>query len=136
MAPTYTGSCLCEGVRFQIDGELQPIQVCHCQQCRKAQGGPFAAVVPVATSAFRFAGGEELLQSYESSPGKERVFCGRCGSPLFSRRQALPDVVRIRAGLINEPIPSGIAFHAYTSSKCNWWAIEDGVAQHENGFVP
>ncbi|WP_290537184.1 hypothetical protein [Alcanivorax sp.] len=34
----YTGSCLCGGVTFEIAGELAPIQVCHCQQCRKAQG--------------------------------------------------------------------------------------------------
>ena len=48
----HTGSCLCGGVRFRIEGELGPVQVCHCTQCRKAQGGPFAAVIPVAASAY------------------------------------------------------------------------------------
>lgn len=131
----YTGSCLCEGVSFQIQGELEGIQVCHCRQCRKAQGGAFAAVVPVSTLAFQLVGGEALLKSYESSVGKERVFCGRCGSPIFSRRRAMPGVVRVRAGLINEAIERGIAFHAYTESKCNWWAVEEegGAPQYSEG---
>ena len=127
---TYTGSCLCGGVRFRVESELEPIQICHCVQCHKAQGGPFAAVIPVAVSAFQLLRGEELLQAYESSPGKQRVFCSRCGSPVFSRRQSLPSVVRVRAGLFNEPLPVRPAWHAYTDSKCNWWSIQDGLPQH------
>ena len=113
----YTGSCLCGGVRFRIKGELGPVQVCHCQQCRKAQGGPFAAVIPVDVLAFHFIEGEALLNAYESSPGKQRVFCSRCGSPVFSRRASLPQVLRVRAGLIDEPLTVGIAWHAHTGSR-------------------
>jgi len=132
----YTGSCLCGGVKFQIEGELTPIRVCHCLQCRKAQGGPFATVIPVDTSAFRFLSGEQLLKSYESSPGKERVFCSHCGSPVLSRRQAVRNVVRVRVGLIDEPVGVGLAWHAYTGSKCDWWPIEDGAPQYAEGHAP
>jgi hypothetical protein len=133
---THTGRCLCGAVRFRIDGALAPIQVCYCRQCRQAQGGAFAAVVPVATSAFRFLGGEAVLRAYASSPGKERVFCSRCGSPVFSRRTSLPEVLRVRAGLIEEPIESGIAWHAHTASKCNWWEIEGEAPRYEEGHGP
>ena len=132
----YTGSCLCGGIAFRVESELEPIQVCHCAQCRKAQGGPFAAVIPVAVSSFNLLAGEHLLKSYESSPGKQRVFCSSCGSPIYSRRQALPGVVRVRAGLFNEPLRVKPAWHAYTGSKCNWWAIEDGLPQYGEGYVP
>jgi hypothetical protein len=128
---TYTGSCLCGSVRFRIEGELQPIQVCYCQQCRKAQGGAFAAVVPVAKADFCLLAGEGFLKPFESSPGKERVFCARCGSPVFSRRDALPDVLRVRAGLIDEPLEVGIAWHAHTASKCGWWEIQDDAPRYE-----
>jgi hypothetical protein len=43
----YTGSCLCGGVAYEIDGELEPIQVCHCSQCRKAQGTAIVTNIPV-----------------------------------------------------------------------------------------
>lgn len=130
----YTGSCLCGGVRFRIDGELAPIQICHCTQCRKAQGTPFATNTPVQAAAFQLQSGAELLRSFESSPGKHRVFCGRCGSPLYSERDTLPGVLRIRAGLINEPLSVKPVAHCHTGSKANWWPIDDLLPQFEAAY--
>jgi hypothetical protein len=131
---THTGSCLCGAVRFRIESALSPVQICHCRQCRQAQGGAFAAVVPVAVSAFRLLAGEDALQAYASSPGKERVFCRHCGSPVFSRREALPEVLRLRAGLIDGPLGVGVAWHAHTASRCDWWALpDDGAPRFEAG---
>lgn len=130
----YTGQCLCGGVRFRIEGELAPVQVYHCSQCRHAQGTPFATNIPVSTDAFHLDAGEDLLKGFESTPGKERVFCGHCGSPLFSRRADLPDVVRIRAGLINEPLDVRPAWHFFTASKANWWEINDDLPSYAEGY--
>lgn len=131
--PMFSGSCLCGGIRFEIRSSLAPIQVCHCSLCRKAQGGPFATNIPVELSAFHFLSGENLLTFYESSPGKQRCFCSRCGSPIFSRKDSLPNILRVRAGLINEPLPVKPEFHAFVGSKCNWWQINDSLPQFE-GF--
>jgi hypothetical protein len=129
----YTGSCLCGGIQFRIESELAAVQICHCVQCRKAQGGPFSTNIPVARDAFQLTAGEQLLKSYESSPGKYRHFCGTCGSPVFSRRESVPGVLRIRAGLINEPLQSRLDSHAFVASKCNWWPISDELPQYEGG---
>ena len=75
------GGCLCGGIRYRYDGEIEEISYCHCSQCRKAQGAPFAAVSPVAADRLEFVAGKELLAEYRSSPDKVRVFCARCGSP-------------------------------------------------------
>ena len=131
----YSGSCLCGGIRFRIESELEPIQVCHCSQCRKAQGTPFATNTPVAATAFTLLCGSELLTAFESSPGKQRVFCKRCGSPLYSRKDSLPGVLRIRAGLIDEPLEVRPVAHFYTGSKANWWPIDDGLPQFEGAYV-
>lgn len=133
VVPLYTGNCLCQGVRFRIRGELPPIQVCHCVQCRKAQGTAMATNVPVDAEAFSLEAGADLLASYESSPGKHRVFCKVCGSPVFSRRDSLPGVLRVRLGLINEAVRSPLQAHFYAGSKANWWPIGEGVAQFEAG---
>jgi hypothetical protein len=34
-------SCLCGGVRFEIDGPLMRSSHCHCRQRQKAHGAPF-----------------------------------------------------------------------------------------------
>lgn len=131
----YTGGCLCGGIRFRVESELEPLQICHCSQCRKAQGGPFAANTPVSEAAFRLVSGAELLTAYESSPGKQRVFCRRCGSPIYSKRDALPEVLRLRAGLIDEPLAVRPVAHSYVGSKASWWPIEDGLPRFEAAYV-
>lgn len=118
---TATGHCLCGGVRFAVAGPLNSVQFCHCEDCRRAQGGAFAANMPVAKADFQLEAGEDLLAAYESSPGKERVFCRRCGSPLFSRTVNDPVHVRLRAGLLDTGARPPLAFHFWCDDDAEWW---------------
>ncbi|UJR84667.1 GFA family protein [Sandaracinus amylolyticus] len=125
-----TGSCACRAVRYEIAGELGPIVFCHCGDCRKAQGGAFAVTAPVRTSELRFVSGEDALEAYPSSPGKERVFCRRCGSPIISRRAARPDVARLRLGTLDTAIDARPVAHIFVASKAPWFEITDGLPQY------
>jgi hypothetical protein len=127
---SHGGGCLCGAIRYEIVGPLAPLQICHCEDCRKAQGSAFAANMPVSAERFRLTAGETRLRAYESSPGKERVFCSACGSPLFSRAAGRPGVVRIRAGTLDPGAPATIAFHFFTASKADWWPILDALPQY------
>ena len=49
----HSGSCLCGAIRYEIRGELGPIVLCHCAQCRKAQGSAFASNAAVKATDFR-----------------------------------------------------------------------------------
>lgn len=118
---TYTGSCLCGGIQYEIHAALAPIQICHCHQCQKAQGTPFASNTPIATSAFNLVAGHSLLREFEATPGKFRAFCSHSGSPVYSRRDDLPETVRIRAGTIDNAPDAGVAFHAFADSQADWW---------------
>ncbi len=131
--PTYTGSCLCGGVQFRILGALEPIQVCHCMQCRKAQGTAVGTNVPVDIHQFSLERGADLLTAFESSPGKQRVFCKVCGSPVYSKRDALPETLRVRVGLINEDVDPGLQAHYYAADKAHWWPVCGGAPQFEAG---
>ncbi|PVZ83677.1 aldehyde-activating protein [Serratia sp. S1B] len=125
----YTASCLCGGVQLKLLAPLQPIRVCHCWQCQKAQGTAFAAITVIQTNNLRITQGENLLQEYYATPLKKRVFCRQCGSPIFSARLDQPDVVRLRIGIINPPFDVHIISHAYVSQKANWHVIGDDAAQ-------
>ncbi|MES2821190.1 MAG: GFA family protein [Pseudomonadota bacterium] len=127
----HQGSCLCQGVTFTVAGALPPIQVCHCSQCRQAQGGPFAANLPLAEQQLTWLTGQELFQCYESSPGKFRWFCRVCGSPLFSQRTDLPGVLRLRAGLLKGHVSAAVGLHAQYASRANWWQRQDDAPRYE-----
>lgn len=131
MADVLTGSCLCGGVAFEISGKVGPLVYCHCVQCRKANGTAFAANADVRERYLRWTGDQSLIREYESSPGKVRAFCTRCGSPVYSRRTGAPDVWRIRLGLLDgDPGRRSLA-HCWVGEKAPWFEVTDGLPVFE-----
>lgn len=126
-----TGSCLCQGVKYQAEGPLVAVARCHCEQCRKASGSEFAANASVPAATFRVLQGEDLLKQFEWSPGEARIFCGRCGSPLFKRSAKMPSMVRLRLGALDVEIDVKPAMHVFVSEKPAWSEITDALPQYE-----
>ncbi len=126
-----TAHCLCEGVRFEISGKIGPVVYCHCSQCRRASGTAFAANADVRTHYLQWIAGRELICEYESSPGKVRAFCSRCGSPLYSRTSAQPETIRVRLGALDgDPGRRSVA-HCWVSAKAPWFEISDALPRFE-----
>jgi hypothetical protein len=125
--PMIRGSCLCGGVRYEVDGELGPVALCHCGMCRKASGTAFATNASTARATFRLVAGAELVQRYTSSPGNRRCFCRACGSPLFGESDEMPDQVRLRLGLLDDDPGVRPAYHWAVDFKAPWWDIADGL---------
>jgi len=128
------GGCLCGGVRFRISGKLGPAGYCHCRECRRASGSAFAANAPVRTAYFALSAGTELVSEYESSPGKFRAFCTRCGSPLYSRRDSEPELRRIRLGTLDADPERRPLAHVWVSEKAPWYEITDALPQLPKGL--
>jgi len=126
-----SGSCLCNGVQYEIRGELGDIMQCHCQKCRKANGSAFATNAAIPTTAFVLLKGEELLAEYESTPGVFRVFCKQCASPLYSRRPHMPELLRLRIGTLDTKIEGKPSSHIFVGSKAEWHEICDDIPQYK-----
>lgn len=124
------GSCLCGGVKYQAEGPLGTVARCHCDQCRKASGSEFACNASVPAAGFRVLQGEELLKQFECSPGEARVFCGRCGSPIYKRGARMPDMVRLRLGCLDVEIDARPALHVFVAEKPAWSDITDALPQY------
>ncbi|WP_166251401.1 GFA family protein [Marinobacter salicampi] len=126
-----TGQCLCGGVTFTYQGPLGPIALCHCSQCRRVHGSAFSASAPAQKVHWQWLAGTELIREYESRPGKFRAFCSVCGSSLYSRVDAIPGILRVRTGLINEPLNKSPAAHVFVGSKSDWFEITDAIPQYD-----
>ncbi|AXQ30547.1 GFA family protein [Solimonas sp. K1W22B-7] len=124
------GSCLCGNIRYEIRGDPGPAYYCHCSRCRKAGGSAFASNAVVAAQDFVIVSGQDSLKTFSTKEGVHRDFCGNCGSPLISRRDALPDMVRVRMGTIDTPLQQGPGAHIYVASKADWHAIHDTLPQY------
>ena len=123
------GSCLCGAVRYVIEGDIVGINYCHCVQCRKASGTAFATNAAVAMSDFRIESGRDRLAAFESSPGKKRHFCSRCGSPIYSQYDDGREVVYVRIGTIDDDAELRPDIHIHVRSKAPWYEIRDDLPQ-------
>ncbi|HEY8605734.1 MAG TPA: GFA family protein [Noviherbaspirillum sp.] len=124
------GSCLCGGIRYAYGGTLGAISVCHCSTCRKAQGSASSIAAAVERDTFTWLSGEELIAEHASSPGKMRAFCRRCGSPLYSRRDDTPGVLRLRLGTVETLLDIAPVAHIHTRSLPAWAALDDTLPRY------
>lgn len=127
----HKGSCLCGNVQYEYEGEINEISRCYCNQCQKGQGTAFVAVAPVVANKFRLVKGQAYLKEFSASPGKRRVFCGECGSPLYSARDDLPGIKRLRVGTLDTIVQPSKQYHAFVSQKVSWYEINDEYNQHQ-----
>ncbi len=131
-----SGRCMCGDVRFEVHGKPGPVAYCHCKTCQRANGAAFAANAPVRAHYLKWLSGREAIREYESSPGKLRAFCARCGSPIYSRRGDDSETFRIRLGTLDGD-PGRRAFaHFWVSEKAPWFEICDELPQYPEGTIP
>lgn len=125
------GSCLCGKITYQINGELKDVLNCHCSMCRKAHGTAFRTRATVRSSEFKWLTGENLVASYESSPGEYRTFCSKCGSNLITKFDMNPDTYGFPLGTLDDDPGVTANKHVFVGSKAAWHKIADDLPQWE-----
>ncbi|MGH8841924.1 MAG: GFA family protein [Advenella sp.] len=127
------GSCLCGGIRYQINGPLTGALNCHCSMCRKAHGAAFRSRASVEVRDFEFLQGEKLMRFYESSPGTHRGFCSSCGSPIFSKFDDDKSCYGLPLGGLDSDPGIKPELHVYVSDKAPWHDIADRLPKYSEG---
>lgn len=124
---TLFGSCLCKTVQYEAADYAGPYVYCHCTSCRKASGSAFAANIAVPIGSFQVKSGSDALTVFESSPGKRRYFCGRCGSPIYTTVGENPKVARVRLGSVDSEFSDRPAAHIFVGEKAHWHNIDKEI---------
>jgi hypothetical protein len=80
---TYTGSCHCGKVRYQVELDLGgPVMTCNCSMCGRS--GSMLSFVPEAQ--FKLLSGEDALSDYQFNKHViHHLFCKTCGIKSFAR---------------------------------------------------
>lgn len=126
----YRGSCLCQGIQYEIHGAIGDLVECHCQRCRKANGSAYAVNAPIRVVDFKIVQGEHLLKKYQSTATTQRCFCSECGSPIISVKAETPDLYRLRIGTLDTPLQQKPTMHIFAASKAEWDDICDALPQY------
>ncbi len=110
------GQCLCGRVKYRYEGEIEKTMLCYCKHCQMAQASIFSWNSALQKSKFEITHGIKFLKEYLHSLHQARVFCQECGSPIYSYRVDLPDMIYLHLGTITQgyvPAPSEQAYCQY-----------------------
>jgi hypothetical protein len=128
---TVRGTCLCGGVRFELDLPFLRANHCHCSRCRKHSGTFGLTQGRVPREAFRLVAGEELIRVYRPDGGAVKAFCAECGSSLFGGNWPDGPEISIRLGSLDGDPEIRPQYHSFVDSRAVWDELPgDGLPRY------
>lgn len=115
----HHGSCLCEKVSFEIEGEFNGFYLCHCSRCQKQTGSAHAANLFSKTAKLKWISGVDHVKSFYLAKTRfVKSFCDTCGSALPTMQKS--GELLVPAGCLNSQISIKPDAHIFTGSRANW----------------
>lgn len=126
METMLRGGCMCGAVRYECTGDPGNASYCHCDDCKRATGGPYTVGVVVRKTDLRLLSGQVKGYTTLADSGRKitREFCPNCGSPLFTRAKKCPDLVFLKAGSLDEPERVKPTCQIWTKRAVPWAHID------------
>ena len=136
----FTGGCLCEAIRYEVDRVFDVIY-CHCSRCRRSSGAPVLLTAAVAGDAMRLTRGTPTVYPTSGSGGSH--LCGTCGSGLYGEyRDPNHPLARngkyysIRVGTFDEPERLRPLIHQFVENKLSWFDTTDDLPRVVGNTLP
>ena len=125
------GSCLCGAIQYTIGADVKELRACHCIDCQKTSGAAGSVNAMIKAAEFRITQGAPKKREVKAASGRTlyRFFCGECGSPIYSQRQATPENVSVRAGTFDDAPPMKITGNIWTRTARPWAWIDPASSQ-------
>ena len=111
------GGCRCGAIRYEAKAPHNWSGNCHCDDCRRATGGPYTSWFGVSPKDIQFSGAK--VTEHESSPGIFRGFCGTCGSPMTFHGEGWDDLAVTIASL-DDPNSIVPETHVFLRERLHW----------------
>lgn len=131
----FTGGCLCGAIRYEVSGDPLRVQICHCDDCRRATGSPFAANAFVREDDFRLLKGTPKKFTHRADSGNEmtKEFCGECGSQLFGYSARGTGMRTVKIGSIDDIGSLRPQTEVFVAKKLPFTRLLDETEHFERG---
>ena len=128
------GGCFCRAIRYRITQPIAQAAACHCRKCQYGSGGGpnYSALAP--RDAVEITAGSPALHVSVADSGGEvvRLFCGACGTPIYSEGANLPWRA-VRVGSLDDPSAMRPALHIWSEAAQPWHHFEAGARVFPQG---
>jgi hypothetical protein len=132
MDAVLTGGCGCGAVRFEVTAPFVSASYCHCTRCQRRTGTAASANGRAEPGTIRVVAGEQELRTWAPEGGYEKLFCGRCGSALFSRAAGAADYTGVRLGAVDGDPGIRPQWRQYVVYAASWEELpNDGLPRYD-----
>ncbi|MGL4604869.1 MAG: GFA family protein [Iodobacter sp.] len=131
-----TGHCLCGAVSFKLSSDPLFTRICWCRDCQHlaANGN---VVMRVSVDELTISGIlAEYTKTADSGNILTRQFCPRCGTHLFGKLSAHPQVRIVRVGNLDDPSSVRPGMNIWAASAPNWACFDPALERAEQQPVP
>jgi hypothetical protein len=128
-----TGRCACKEVTFEVRAEPISVVACHCPFCQRYSGSAFNEVMFVPKGNVEITAGAPQTWHHQTEMGPliDRLFCTRCGTPVFGEFHDF-SLTLVRVGTLDEAPHVRPVAHFWTKTKQPWVKIpEDDLVYEE-----
>jgi hypothetical protein len=128
MIAPFSGGCACGSIRYVCARAPVAMINCHCRDCQRSSGAPFASGVVVLATDLEVTGTPVTHAVRGSSGGLSvRSFCSNCGSPLFARSDAANGFMSIRFPTLDDQSVFRPMLDIWTSSAQPWVCLDEAI---------
>ncbi len=121
------GSCLCGGVTFKIADQPHMTANCHCLSCQKTSGAGHAFHLMFDTDKVEITGETKGYQwTADSGNQVTTYFCPECGSSTHGMSSGFPNMITIRAAVLDQSEGLSPQATVYKKRLRSWDSVADG----------
>ena len=131
------GGCACGAIRYTCTAAPIAMLNCHCLDCQRSSGAPFASGIVVMTSGVEISGTPKTY-AVRAGSGElsTRGFCPECGTPLFTQGEAHPEFMSIRFPSLDDPSAFKPMLDIWTSSAQPWVCLDPAIPHFQQSPQP
>jgi hypothetical protein len=96
----WEATCRCGGVRMRVTAPPLLSMACHCIGCQRMSASAFSLSLAVPASGFEVIEGEPVIGGLHG-PHRHH-HCPYCKSWLFTRPDGMPELVNLRATMLED----------------------------------
>jgi hypothetical protein len=132
-----TGACGCGAIRFEVTAPFVSASYCHCTRCQRRSGAAASASARAEPGTIRVVAGEDELRAWAPEGGYEKLFCGLCGSALFTRPPGTTEPIGVRLGALDADPGVRPQWRQFVAYAAPWEPIpDDGLPRYDERPPP
>lgn len=124
MANTWTGGCLCGGVRYRLLQMPFGLVDCHCLDCRRASGAPYVTWGVVQRENFELLSG--TLRAVPHA-GRIRSFAACCGTQILFEDAPQWPRLDVTIATLDDPTPFPPGRAIWIEDKLPWVLLDPSI---------